>query len=162
MNYYNHFKKGGAVLLVIGSLVMLTACPKKTSDPNPKTTETTIVVKLSKNWGTKSVSEEGNLVFTSNGSSNVKPGYGYFKLDLRSQSTAKLTEYDTNTFTGTWSISADEKKLTLSGLNPEPTGTGGTIIYNIDSITDTALKMTRNSLNKKTGASQTSYELTNK
>ncbi len=165
------FNKSGLSIFTLMVLTfLLTACPKKKTDPTPATpgtpstpstpVATTITVKLSKNWGAISVSEDGTVVFTNSNSSNIKPGYGNFKIDLRSQNAAKLTEYDGKSFTGTWSISSDEKTLTVTGLTPQPTDTGGTIVFTINEITDSSMKITRTSKNRKTGATTTIYTLT--
>lgn len=117
--------------------------------------------KIAKIWNPSSVKEDGFAVFANGAATNTKPGYTKFKLDLSSKSSVKITEYDGNTFTGVWSISADEKTLTLSNLNPEPSGTGGTIAFDINELAASVLKITRNTLNRKTGATKTEYQLTN-
>ena len=65
-------------------------------------------------------------------------GYAQFKLDLTNTSSASLTEYDGNKFTGTYSLSSDNKTLTLSGLKTsdgtEPTGTSGTLAFTISGV----------------------------
>jgi hypothetical protein len=163
------YKKSGLIGIVVFFLAILTGCPGPTPDPNSTTnngsgTGTVTVTfsdKIAKIWNAGSVKEDGNPVFATGGSSNTKPGYTKFKIDLSSKSSVKITEYDGNTFTGIWSISADEKTLTLSNLNPEPTGTGGTISYDINELTASILKITRNTLNRKTGANKTEYQLTN-
>lgn len=148
-------------------LVLLTGCPSPDPTPAPPTNNGTGTVtptfsdKIAKIWNVSSVKEDGNAVFATGGTLNTKPGYTKFKLDLSSKSSVKITEYDGNTFTGVWSISADEKMLTLSSLKPEPAGTAGTIVYDINELTATVLKITRNSLNRKTGATKTEYQLTN-
>lgn len=146
-------------------LSFLTACSSGSTPAPGSSTTTTVTVtfsdKIAKTWAASSIKEDGNAVFTSGGASNTKPGYTKFKLDLSSKNSVKITEYDGNTFTGVWSISADEKILTLSNLNPEPAGTGGTIAFDINELAASILKITRNTLNRKTGATKTEYQLTN-
>ncbi|QIP17670.1 hypothetical protein G8759_05090 [Spirosoma aureum] len=112
-------------------------------------------------WTVNIVKENSTTVYTKGASSNPKPGYGQFKLDLTQEKTVRLTEVDNNTFVGTWTLSADNTKLTLSDLNPQPSGSNGTIEYTVDSdASETALNLNRLSQNLKTGGVNTRYELT--
>lgn len=159
--------KVSQVVLVTFVSIMLSSvgCSKedpKPATPNTPTTSTpTVAQQMAKTWKVSSAKEDGTTVFTAGDGSSLRLGYSDFKLDLSSLSAAKLTAVDARTFTGKWSISADGKTLTLSELDPEPTGTGGTIAYAIASLTTTGVLLTRNSENKKTGASKTEYQLTN-
>lgn len=121
--------------------------------------------KIAKTWTANIVKEGSTVVYTKGASSNVKPGYTSFKLALSNPSgsrTATLTEVDGNTFTGTWELSADEKKLILRNLNPQPTGTNGVIEFTINGdVTDTQLNLTRTAASLKTGGTINDYQLTN-
>jgi hypothetical protein len=161
-------KVGQTILaLFVGVMLSSAGCEKKTTPaPITPTTPTTpatptVTERMNKTWKVTLVKEDAAVVYTKGVTTSLRMGYADFILNLSSLSASKLTAVDGNTFNGTWSISADGKTLTLLGLTPEPTGTGGTIAYSIDNLTDTVLKMTRNSVNKKTGAAKTEYEMTN-
>lgn len=125
---------------------------KKESGPSP-------AEQLRNVWVANVVKEGSTTVFTKGATSNARPGYSQFRLDLSSPS-ARLTELDGNTFVGTWELSADEKALTLKSLNPQPTNTGGIIAYTIGSVSNTDLMLTRTTTNPKTGGSVNVYSLT--
>ncbi|MFN8353344.1 MAG: hypothetical protein U0Y10_02775 [Spirosomataceae bacterium] len=117
--------------------------------------------RIAKIWSANIVKEGSTVVYTKGATTNIKAGYVSFKLDLSSQTSAKLTEYDGNSFTGQWALSADEKTLTLSNLNPQPTGTSGTIAFTINEANDTNLKITRTTASAKTGGTINDYQLVN-
>ena len=57
-------------------------------------------------------------------------GYSQFKLDLSIAGSVTLTEFDGKKFTGSYSLSSDNKKLSLTGLTSSegaPSGTNGTL-----------------------------------
>ena len=113
-------------------------------------------------WIINVAKENGIVVFTKGGTNNIKPGYTQFKLDLSNtqQQTVRLTEFENSTFAGTWALSANDTKLTLSGLSPQPTGSNGTIEYTVDAgASETTLNLTRASQNPKTGSTNNRYEL---
>ena len=117
--------------------------------------------RIAKVWSAQKVTEASMVVYTKGASSNAKPGYSQFRLDLSSATSVRLTEFDGNTFVGQWGVSSDEKILTIKNLSPQPTGTGGTIIYNITEGSESSLKLTRTTASAKTGNTLNSYELTN-
>ena len=152
-----------AILALFSGCTPTTPAPAGSgTTPTPTPGTPTVTELMNKTWTVTIVKEDATTVYTKGDGSSIRMGYVDFQLNLSSLTSAKLTAVDGRTFTGTWSISADSKTLTLLGLTPEPTDTGGTIAYEINSITDTALKLTRNSSNRKTGAAKTEYELTNK
>lgn len=144
---------GGLLALVL----LLTACPKPKPVP--------LSEKIAKTWSANVVKEGSTEVFRKGAASNQKPGYGSFKLALTNVNGTRnvtLTEVDGNTFTGTWELSADEKKLILRNLTPQPTGTNGVIEYTINGeVTDTQLNLTRTAASLKTGGTINDYQLTN-
>jgi hypothetical protein len=150
-----------SMILVMAGCGGTTTPTPATSTPTPTPVPPTVTEQMSKSWKVTSAKEDGTTVFTSGDGSSLRLGYSDFKLDLTSLSAAKLTAVDARAFTGKWSISADGKTLTLTELNPEPTGTGGTIAYDIAGLTATAVLLTRNTTNRKTGAAKTEYQLTN-
>lgn len=134
------------------------ACKKSTSTPAPVVKEPTVAEKIKKSWSANQVTEAGSVVYTKAGTTNIRPAYSKFKLDLSSVSSATLTEFDGNAFTGTWEV-VSEKTLILKGLTPQPTGTGGTIEYAITEATTAVLKLNRTTANAKTGGAAVSYIL---
>lgn len=144
--------KPACVFLLI-SLFALMSCKKGKIAP--------LSERIAKVWSAQKVTEASTVVYTKGASSNAKPGYSQFRLDLSSATSVRLTEFDGNTFVGQWEVSADEKTLTLKNLNPQPTGTGGMIVYNIVEGSDSSLKLTRTTASAKTGNTLNSYELTN-
>lgn len=141
-----------ALTYLLGLFVFVSGC-KKT--PTPPVSE-----RIAKIWSAKTVDENQTTVYTRGGTSNVRPGYSSFKLDLSSATAATLVEYTGETFKGQWSVPTDTK-LVLSNLNPQPTGTNGTIEFTINSLTDTELSITRTSGSSKTGGTINKYGLTN-
>jgi hypothetical protein len=114
--------------------------------------------RLKKLWVASSVKHDGVVVYATGGTSNALPGYGSFTLNLTND-TATLIDVDGTTITGKWEVSSDGIKLTLSGLSPVPDGTGGTIEYTVDELTDTQLTITRVTTNAKTGGKKATYVL---
>ena len=102
--------------------------------------------------------ENSTVVYTKGATANVR-NYGSYRLDLSSPPKAILTDVDGSTTTGTYELQGDTK-LTLSNLQPQPTGTGGTIAFTINAITATALDLTRTTANPRTGNSLNQYQLT--
>ncbi len=150
-------KKHVRILFGLTALVLFAAACKPKVVP--------LSEKIAKTWTVGTVKENSTVVFTKGGASNVKPGYSAFKLVLTNANgtqTATLTEVDGSTFTGTWELSSDEKRLTLRNLNPQPTGTNGVIEYTINGdVTDTQLNLTRTAASLKTGGTINDYQLTN-
>ncbi len=125
------------------------------SKDNPKST----AEKIGKIWTATKVDQNSTTVYTKGGTTNVQPGYSNFRLDLSSPSVVKYTEFDGNTFSGTWTTT--DQVLTLTGLTPQPTGTGGTIAFNISSLTDNSVVLTRTTTSQKTGGTTNTYSLSN-
>jgi hypothetical protein len=108
---------------------------------------------VAKAWSAQTVREASTLVYTKGGTNNIKAGYSNFKLDLSSATNVTYKEFDGNSFTG--------NKLTLSNLNPKPTGTDGTIEFTINSYSDSQLDITRTTSSQKTGGTLNNYALVN-
>jgi hypothetical protein len=143
-------------------ILVLSGCGKTTPDPTP--TEL-----LTKTW-TVSVAKHGaTQVYQKNGTSNTAQGYVNYRLALSGTGTnltSSLTAVDNTTFTGTWSLSSDNKTLTLSGLKnsagQNPTGTTGTIVYNvIGSIAASAVTLETASPDLKAGNTVVNLQLVN-
>lgn len=142
---------------LIALTFLLTACPKPKTPP--------LSERIAKTWSANIVREGSTVVYTKGAASNQKPGYSSFKLVLTNVNGTRnvtLTEVDGNTFSGTWELSADEKKLILRNLTPQPTGTNGVIEFTINGeVTDTQLNLTRTAASLKTGGTINDYQLTN-
>lgn len=115
--------------------------------------------RIAKVWTASKVEENSTTVFTKGATNNIR-NYAGFKLDLSAPPTARYTEYDGNVFVGQYSVPNDNT-LTLTNLNPSPTGDNGSITFTINSIDDTNLKLTRTSASQKTGGTTNVYTLTN-
>lgn len=113
---------------------------------------------IQKQWIANIIKENDLAVFTKGATNNIRQGYLQFKLNL-SAGLVNFTEFDGTTFSGQWEISADEKTLILTNLNPQPTDTNGQIEFTINSISETSLILTRVTTNKKTGNTISTYEL---
>lgn len=117
--------------------LFLGACSSK-SDPTPLTptpvTPTpvtpTVADLVKKVWSANSVSWDGVVQYSKGATSNLVAGYSQFKLDLSIAGSVTLTEFDGKKFTGSYSLSPDNKKLSLTGLTSSegaPSGTNGTL-----------------------------------
>lgn len=137
-------------------ILVMTGCGSKTVEP-------TIEEKLSKIWSAKVVTEGSNKVYDKTATTQTTPGYANYKLDLTSKTAAKLTEKDGTSYTGTWSLSTDNKTLTLSGLsNGGPTGTNGTMAYTIiGDVTTAAFSIQTTAPYLKAGSTLVNYQLVN-
>ncbi|KAA9354057.1 hypothetical protein [Larkinella humicola] len=115
---------------------------------------------LAKVWKANTVKEADLLVFTLGSSTNIKPGYTRFRLDLSQADKASLIDIDGRLVTGTWTVSTDNKRLILSNLTPKPTNTGGLIEYYILSEPDgLSLQLQRTAESRKTGNTIDQYAL---
>ncbi len=141
-------------IVLITFIFAIFSCGKK-EDPAPFVPVSELIKKT---WIPQTVQENGTVVYTKGAASNIRTGYTNFQLSLSGSSTATLTEFDGNTFTGTYELQGDTK-LILKNLNPQPSGSGGTIEYSITKSTATNLDLNRISTNLKTGGSTNGYGL---
>lgn len=141
------------LFLTLGLLTF--ACKKSSTEPAK---QLTVAEKIKKVWIANQVTEATTVVYAKSSNTNTKPGYSKFKLDLSNPSSAILTEFDGNSFTGTWEV-IGTSTLMLKGLNPQPTETNGTIEFSISEASAKFLKLSRNTPNLKTGGVQVSYIL---
>jgi hypothetical protein len=115
---------------------------------------------LGRKWKAKVVKEGTQVVFTLGGTTNVKPGYANFRLDLSSQEQVLFKDIDGRTLTGTWSVSTDNQRLILENLVPKPTSTIGTVeFYITETPSAELLKLERTAESRKTGNTVNTYEL---
>ncbi len=146
-------KKIGLLFLSLGLFsIAISSCKEKI----PAVSE-----RIKKAWTPTSVKEGSTVVYTKGGTGNIRAGYSGFSLNLASAPNSTLKEFDNNTFNGTYEVSADGLKLTLKGLNPQPTGTSGTIEYTIVSLNNegTELKLARTTASQKTNNTVNEYTL---
>ncbi|GAB3898291.1 hypothetical protein [Spirosoma agri] len=115
--------------------------------------------RIAKVWTARSVNEDSQTVYTKGGTTNSRD-YTRFQLDLSNPPTVKYTDYDNIQVTGQYSVPSDTR-LVLSNLSPAPSGTGGTIEFTINSISDSELVLTRNTPSQKTGNTTNKYTLSN-
>jgi hypothetical protein len=142
--------KNQLVLLLL--LISLGSCQSKPVKP--------ITDLLGKVWKANTVKEADRLVFTLGATTNIKPGYTNFRLDLSQPNKVNLKDVDGRPVTGTWSVSTDNKRLILANLNPKPTNTGGLIEYTILAEPDgSSLQLERTSESRKTGNTIDQYAL---
>lgn len=141
-----------STLALIG---LLTNCKKPSTPP--------VSELIAKVWTVSKVESNGTTVYTRGGSTNAVD-YSNFRLDLSTGTTVKYTEFDKNVFNGNYTLPSDTQ-LTLTNLNPAPTGTGpngsGTISFTINAIDENNLKITRTTTSVKTGNTTNVYTLTN-
>ncbi len=115
--------------------------------------------RIQKLWSAQLVKENSTTTFTKGATTNTRPGYSAFRLDLSSTTTVVFVDFDGTRCTGTWEVSSDEKRLILKNLSPQPTGTNGTIEFTITEATDAKLVLTRTTASQKTGGTINVYEL---
>ena len=148
--------------ILFAFIMVLSGCGKTAVDPTP--TEL-----LTKTWSVDIAKHDNTQVYKKGATSNIDAGYTNYKLALSGTGTnltASLTARDNTTFTGTWSLSSDNKTLTLSGLKNSagqaPTGTTGNIVYNIlGTITATTVNFETATKDLKAGNSTVNLQLVN-
>jgi hypothetical protein len=108
------------------------------------------------------VKHDNKIVYTKGAANNTVENYKKLKLDLTSAGSVSFTDFDGNTFNGSYSLSTDSKTLTLSGLNPVPTGSGGTLTFSVVSFQEVPAKivLSRVGGSVKTGNTTNEYTLT--
>jgi hypothetical protein len=116
--------------------------------------------RIAKSWSAETVKEGSVVVYSKGGAGNTQGGYAQFRLTLVDGGSAILIDRDNTAFTGIWQLTGDSK-LTLKNLSPEPTGTGGTIEYTINSFDESKMVITRTTESIKTGKTINQYTLTN-
>lgn len=144
-------KTKNLLILTCFLCLLFTGCKPKVSP---------ISERIAKIWTAQAVREGSTLVYTKGANANIRSGYINFKLDLSSATSVTLTEWDNNRFTGQWELQNDTK-LILKNLTPQPTGTNGTIEFNLSDFTDSAMKLARTTASVKTGSTVNTYELVN-
>ncbi|RYF71654.1 MAG: hypothetical protein EOO39_13575 [Cytophagaceae bacterium] len=108
----------------------------------------------------QSVTEGSTTAYTAGGTSNTKPGYSQFRLNLSNPPAVTYTAVDGTVWTGTYTLVGDNQ-IVLSGL----TGTAGpftgsnTITFNITNLGDGTVTLARTTPDPKTGNTLNVYNL---
>lgn len=130
---------------------LLTACEEKVPS---------VAERIQKIYTAKTVTHDGITVYTSGAvTGNIVPEYSSYRLDMSTAGQVSLRDISGEVFTG--SFSATDNTLTLSGLNPQPTGSGGTLTFQITSVSDDgkSLVLTATKVSPKTGNTINVYTL---
>lgn len=108
------------------------------------------------------VKHDNQIVYTKGAASNIVDNYKKLKIDLSSSGAVNFTDFDGNTFVGSYSLSTDSKTLTFTGLNPVPTGSGGTLTFSVISFQESPAQvvLSRQGSSVKTGNTVNEYTLT--
>jgi hypothetical protein len=150
----NNFKMNKKVLfstLFSVGVFLFSACGPKVAPVSER---------IAKVWIAAAVKENSTEVYKKGGTSNIKPGYSTYKLDLSAPPAVTIREIDGGTYTGTYTVTATT--LSIKGLTPQPTGTGGNLDFTITSLSDegTDLILTSTTPYPKTGNTTNTYTLT--
>lgn len=70
-----------------------------------------------------------------------------------------FADIDGNRCSGDWELAANNNKLILKNLTPQPTGTNGTIEYFLSNPSESQLTLKRTTSSVKTGGSTNEYVL---
>lgn len=115
---------------------------------------------IGKIWKAQTVKENGVVVYQAGNTSNIRPSYVNFRLDLSKPNQVILTDLDGRKNTGTWLLSTDNKRLILQNLNPIPSETNGNIEFYVKNTpTETTLELERTAESRKTGNTINQYVL---
>jgi hypothetical protein len=142
-------------LSILWSLVLVLGLVASCKRPVPPLSE-----RIAKVWSAESVREGSSVVFTKGNASNTRPGYANWRLSLNNNGTVTYTEFDNNSFAGQWELIGDNR-LVLKNLNPQPTGTPGTVEFTISEFADGRMVLTRTASSVKTGGTINQYTVTN-
>ncbi len=137
-------------LLAVFGLSLMVSCKPKVQPMSER---------VKKVWIARIVKENGSVVYSNGSSSNIKEAYSSYRLNLSNAPSATITEVDGQSYTGTYAVT--DNKITISGIKPEPTGTGGVLEYTISSISESnaELILSLNGAYPKTGNTTNEYTL---
>lgn len=115
--------------------------------------------RIQKTYRAQSVSHDGTEVYSNTGGSNIVPNYSNFSMSFSPTGTVSFRDITPQTFSGQYQV--NDYTLTLNGLNPEPTGSNGSLTFNISAISDDGKQLTlsANKANPKTGNTRNVYHL---
>jgi hypothetical protein len=114
--------------------------------------------RIAKVWTAASVKEGSTEVYKVGATTNTKPGYASYRLDLSTPPSVTIKDVDGGNYSGKYTIIGD-KTLSITGLSPEPTGTGGTLEFTITTLDDASLILTATKSYPKTGNTLNVYTL---
>ncbi len=121
--------------LIIAFALLVFSCSKSADPaPTPVAPAPTAAELVKKVWSASVVQWDGTTQFDKSASANLVAGFSQIPLALTSSTAASLTEFDGKQFTGTYTLSSDAKKLTLSGLTSAegaPSGTNGVLEFTV-------------------------------
>lgn len=137
------------LLAAVAFVGLVTGCKKPSPPP--------VSELIAKVW-TASKVEANNVTVYTRGVANPVYDYSKFMLDLSKPPAVSYTELG-STFLGKYTVPTDTKLL-LTDLNPQPSGTNGTIEFIINSLDENNLKITRTDNSVKTGNTKNTYTLT--
>lgn len=108
------------------------------------------------------VKHDNRVVYTKGAASNTVNGYSKLRMDFTSAGNVSFTDFDGNTFNGSYSLSTDSKSLTFTNLMPVPTGSGGILSFSIISFQESPAQivLSRLGASVKTGNTINEYTLT--
>ena len=149
-----NIKSFSLALLIITTLVQISGCKKSGANKKPLSEVLRAI------FFAQQVKHDNTIVYTKGAASNTVSGYSKFRMDLSSTSSVAFTDFDGTTFNGTYTLSSGS--LVLSGLTPQPTGSGGTITFNVVSFQESPAQvvLTRAGSSVKTGNTKNEYTLT--
>ncbi|MCE6988557.1 hypothetical protein [Dyadobacter sp. CY323] len=130
--------------------IIAAACQPKKVEP----------IHVGKIWKAKTVKENGTLVYSEGSTTNIRPSYTLFRLDLTATDQVKFTDLDGRKLIGTWSLSTDNNRLILENLTPPPSLTSGNVEFYVTSPPkDSQLELKRTTESRKTGNAVNEYVL---
>lgn len=149
------------LLSALCAVCLLVGC-KKTDSPVAVVSQKDKVIALlsDKNWKLKQIKEATTTVYVDGRSDNIVPGYRQYEQRFTG-GRIRLTEFTGEVFEGSWTVVESGAQLTLlfQNLTPAPSGTGGTIDYNLTLLSDQEIQLTATKGNLKTGSTINSYVL---
>lgn len=131
-------------------IFLLTACEEKVPS---------VAERIQKVYTAKTVTHDGITVYTSGAVGNIVPEYSTYRLDMSTAGQVTLRDISGDSFSG--SFTATDNTLTLTGLTPQPTGSSGTLTFEITSVSDDgkSLVLTATKVSPKTGNTINVYTL---
>jgi hypothetical protein len=122
-------------LIIVAIALVVFSCSKSGDPaPNPVAPTPTAAELVKKVWSAGVLQWDGTTQFDKSSSANLVAGNRQYRLDLTCNTAVTLTEFDGKKFTGTYALSSDAKKLTLSGLTSTegaPSGTNGVLEFTV-------------------------------
>ncbi|UHG91472.1 hypothetical protein [Spirosoma oryzicola] len=142
-----------AFLSAIAVIGLLMGCSGSKTPP--------VSERIAKVWTASKIEWNNVTVYTKGATSNVRPGYANYQLNLSAAPTVTFTDFEGTSFTGQYSVPSDTQ-LSFSNISPPISGnTTGKLDFTINSISDNELVITQTTTTQKTGGQIVKYTLTN-